>query len=1561
MDTQTLTSADALALEPNSLLAGQNVVILQQGLLGYDGGSDTYITAQDPSANLATQASLIVRNDSSYEGLLRFSVLSLPPGTIINQATLKLYAYTRDNAVPMDVQVHALLRDWVDAQANWTQAQAGNPWALPGANDPLADRNPSPVAAQTLLAAGGWSTFDVTPLVRDWVANPQNNRGLILRGSGADPVAYSFASANYPMTSVRPQLVIDHTIPESSATPTPATPTGTPTPSPTNTLAPTVTPTSTNTPTPTHTPTRTLTPTSTNTPTATPTRTQTPTNTLTPTPTHTLTPTFTAAPTATPTRTRTPTNTLTPTPTHTLTRTSTNTATATPTRTQAPTNTLTPTPTRTLTPTSTATSTAMPTRTQTPTNTLTSTPTHTLTPTSTATSTATPTRTRTPTNTLTSTPTHTLTQTPTNTLTPTLTHTLTPTSTNTPTATPTRTQTPTNTPTPTPTHTLTPTSTDTPTATPTRTQTPTNTLTSMPTHTLTPTSTATSTATPTRTQTPTNTLTSTPTHTLTPTSTATSTATPTRTQTPTPTNTLTSTPTRTLTPTSTATSTAMPTRTQTPTNTLTPTPTHTLTPASTATSTATPTRTQTPTPTNTLTPTPTRTLTPVGPTATPTAISGNMYYVAPDGNDANPGTQMQPWRTIQKAANTMVPGDMVIVLAGQYTENVSITLSGQSNKPIIYQGSANTLVRGRFAIPGSYVQVKGFEVVQTDPGGDTSVSTIQVDGDYVQIIDNNIHDGYGPGIRTTTASAYGIFKGNTIRNAVQTGLYIEGQNHLIENNEISRTRDYLRNSSTYRTDANGINFFGKNNVFRGNYIHDLWHTDCLGAPHIDCIQTWKNAEYITFERNTCRLENTDGMNKFVMIERSTTEPMRYLTFKNNLFISYSNYDTWNPLNIGNEGCSISNPMENITIVNNTFARPNGVGSMALLLRCINTVTAQNNLFIDFGNSSYSYINPARDVNNLSTGKNAVYKTDGALPKGGLYPNDVWVTNPGIVSLANLDLHLMAGSPLIDAGLTLAEVTNDFDGNPRPQAGGYDIGAFEYVVGSQTPTPIPTAIATATRTPTAAATATRTPTPTATPASAELISVCKSGCAYSTIQSAINAVSPGQTIEVQAGTYYESLSISTNGTATNWITLRARDGDAVWIDGSTSGNVSNINLGNHSYWRIAGLKMRLAAQGSASGTDGPADGVTIGVGGNNIILQNLTIEAPNGDGIDLRGANHHIQILDNEIYDMRISNPNYSGDGHGIHILQARGVAESHDILVSGNFTHDAHGKACLALSDFSALDAPPPTNIIFEHNQVRDCTNGIKINADGIFRYNLIVDTGKYTSGVEKPDSCFQAFTHDAENNVRQAQIYNNTTIGCNNAYNMDMTYNGSTPAQTFAVFKNNIAYNPRYYFVRVSNTNFTGEGNNLFYKSGGGGSYIGYTPSGSCLVNIDPLFNADYTLKSTSPAIDKGVVVDPTLPYGGLSPDIGAFEYGHLTLSMQVLTASVGTESQGAFSLPPGGKPPGDANADGAVDLFDLMIVSLAYDPAGHVSDPRADLNGDGQVDLFDLVYVSSSYSTYP
>jgi len=57
----------------------------------------------------------------------------------------------------------------------------------------------------------------------------------------------------------------------------------------------------------------------------------------------------------------------------------------------------------------------------------------------------------------------------------------------------------------------------------------------------------------------------------------------------------------------------------------------------------------------------------------------------------------------------------------------------------------------------------------------------------------------------------------------------------------------------------------------------------------------------------------------------------------------------------------------------------------------------------------------------------------------------------------------------------------------------------------------------------------------------------------------------------------------------------------------------------------------------------------------------------------------------------------------------------------------------------------------------------------------------------------------------------------------------------------------------------------------------------------------------------------------------------------------------------------PGDINADGSVDIFDITIIALAFSstPSSPRWNPDADINRDQLVDIFDLVFVSANYGS--
>lgn len=110
-------------------------------------------------------------------------------------------------------------------------------------------------------------------------------------------------------------------------------------------------------------------------------------------------------------------------------------------------------------------------------------------------------------------------------------------------------------------------------------------------------------------------------------------------------------------------------------------------------------------------------------------------YVSPDGDDSAVGTdESHPLRTIQRAADLSQPGDRILALPGVYRESVSITLSGQVGKPIVFESSQLA------SEPGSTPAI----IDGAEPGLDV------IDG-----VDNWLPDPAGnPGVYYTTLSSY---------------------------------------------------------------------------------------------------------------------------------------------------------------------------------------------------------------------------------------------------------------------------------------------------------------------------------------------------------------------------------------------------------------------------------------------------------------------------------------------------------------------------------------------------------------------------------------------------------------------------------------------------------------------------------------------------------------------------------------------------------------------------------------------------------------------------------------
>ncbi|WP_299261862.1 right-handed parallel beta-helix repeat-containing protein, partial [uncultured Aquimarina sp.] len=74
------------------------------------------------------------------------------------------------------------------------------------------------------------------------------------------------------------------------------------------------------------------------------------------------------------------------------------------------------------------------------------------------------------------------------------------------------------------------------------------------------------------------------------------------------------------------------------------------------------------------------------------SLHAKNIYVSKNGNNANPGTQSEPYKTIAKASSIAQPGDIIIIGEGTYEELLQPARSGIAGNPITYRAKAGEKV-----------------------------------------------------------------------------------------------------------------------------------------------------------------------------------------------------------------------------------------------------------------------------------------------------------------------------------------------------------------------------------------------------------------------------------------------------------------------------------------------------------------------------------------------------------------------------------------------------------------------------------------------------------------------------------------------------------------------------------------------------------------------------------------------------------------------------------------------------------------------------------------------------
>lgn len=193
-------------------------VILQRGVAGYSGVSDTFLNAAASTVVYGASTPLYL-DGANYIPLLRFAVFQyeggpVPNNAVIQSAKLELYKGFYDYTL----QLNALLKPWIEGEATWLNSQAGALWSVAGAAGAGNDYVTSPDIVTTGSFNPGWLPFDVTPRVQLWSNQTIANYGWRL--SENVPVLVNtivFNSSEYANDpTLKPKLTVVFAPPVSS-------------------------------------------------------------------------------------------------------------------------------------------------------------------------------------------------------------------------------------------------------------------------------------------------------------------------------------------------------------------------------------------------------------------------------------------------------------------------------------------------------------------------------------------------------------------------------------------------------------------------------------------------------------------------------------------------------------------------------------------------------------------------------------------------------------------------------------------------------------------------------------------------------------------------------------------------------------------------------------------------------------------------------------------------------------------------------------------------------------------------------------------------------------------------------------------------------------------------------------------------------------------------------------------------------------------------------------------------------------------------------------------------
>jgi len=175
------------------------LVLSDSAYLRWDGYDNRNLVRQQPEQIVLSADGL---HHIQERFLLSFNLSQMPTDTVVYQAYLELYLQGGVNPTPLHLIANMMEMPWSRQTASWA--------ARVGASNEETDAPRG--FARVGLATPQWVSFDVTRMVRRWIAYPNSNHGVQVRGpSDADTdTLWSRLFAGPQAGSLAPRLVILH-------------------------------------------------------------------------------------------------------------------------------------------------------------------------------------------------------------------------------------------------------------------------------------------------------------------------------------------------------------------------------------------------------------------------------------------------------------------------------------------------------------------------------------------------------------------------------------------------------------------------------------------------------------------------------------------------------------------------------------------------------------------------------------------------------------------------------------------------------------------------------------------------------------------------------------------------------------------------------------------------------------------------------------------------------------------------------------------------------------------------------------------------------------------------------------------------------------------------------------------------------------------------------------------------------------------------------------------------------------------------------------------------------